>query len=86
MSLAVPAACADSEPSHCWDNVCHLHENNSYNEKEISGGLSVFLSHTATHVHPPPPSLNHTPHKLSKHMGAVKLSLMAIYCVLCASH
>lgn len=60
-----------------------------YNEKEISGGLSVFLSHTATHVHavhPPPPSLNHTPHKLSKHMGAVKLSLMAIYCVLCASH
>lgn len=81
--LVAPAARADAQPSRGCEISYYRHNN----EKESSGGPSRSLSRTHTQTYLTPlSSLNHTPHKLSKHVGAVKVSLMAIYCVLYASH
>lgn len=59
--------------------------NNHGNILQTSQVVPLILSHVQNY-HTPLLSLDHTPHKLSKHVGAIKRSLMAIYCVLDASH
>lgn len=71
-------------PSYCFGS---LYQPWKYIiDTESSGGPSCSLSHKHTYAHTPLASLNQTPHNLSKHVGAVSVCLMAIYCVLYASH
>ena len=83
------AARADTEPLHCFDSVYQPWKYYIIDTIMRGNAQVVPLSHTHAHTRTyrtPLSSLNHTPHKLSKHVGAVKVTLMAIYCVLDASH
>lgn len=86
------AAWADRESLHSFDRAHHpwkyyIIDTIMRGKVQVVLPPSRSLSNRHTKTYSTPLSfLNHTPHKLSKHVGAVKVSLMAIYCVLCTSH